>query len=81
MTIAMASAVASFTLIGHHENLRVYGPERYNFMDFVKVETPLTVICWVIVVLLAPYDRARIIETQESLEMKPVCIKCGQAAT
>jgi di/tricarboxylate transporter len=54
VTVAMASVVAFLTPIGHHGNLLVYGPGRYNFMDFVKVGTPLTVICALIVVLLAP---------------------------
>jgi di/tricarboxylate transporter len=54
VTVAMASVVAFLTPIGHHGNLLVYGPGRYNFMDFVKVGTPLTVVCALIVVLLAP---------------------------
>jgi di/tricarboxylate transporter len=54
VTVAMASVVAFLTPIGHHGNLLVYGPGRYNFMDFVKVGTPLTVLCALIVVLLAP---------------------------
>jgi di/tricarboxylate transporter len=54
VTVAMASVVAFLTPIGHHGNLLVYGPGRYKFSDFVKVGTPLTVICAVIVVLLAP---------------------------
>ena len=54
VTVAMASVVAFLTPIGHHGNLLVYGPGRYNFMDFVKVGTPLTVLCAVIVVWLAP---------------------------
>ncbi|MEK6334243.1 MAG: SLC13 family permease [Acidobacteriota bacterium] len=54
VTVAMASVVAFLTPIGHHGNLLVYGPGRYNFMDFVRVGTPLTVICALIVVWLAP---------------------------
>jgi hypothetical protein len=54
VTVAMASVVAFLTPIGHHGNLLVYGAGRYNFMDFVRVCTPLTVICALIVVLLAP---------------------------
>lgn len=54
VTVAMASVVAFLTPIGHHGNLLVYGPGRYQFSDFVKVGTPLTVICALIVVLLAP---------------------------
>ena len=54
VTVAMASVVAFLTPIGHHGNLLVYGPGRYKFSDFVKVGTPLTVICALVVVFLAP---------------------------
>jgi di/tricarboxylate transporter len=54
VTVAMASVVAFLTPIGHHGNLLVYGPGRYEFADFVKVGAPLTAICAAIVVLLAP---------------------------
>jgi len=54
VTVAMASVIAFLTPIGHHGNLLVYGPGRYKFSDFVKVGTPLTVICALIVVVLAP---------------------------
>jgi di/tricarboxylate transporter len=54
VTVAMASVVAFLTPIGHHGNLLVYGPGRYKFSDFVKVGTPLTAICAVVVVVLAP---------------------------
>lgn len=54
VTVAMASVVAFLTPIGHHGNLLIYGPGRYRFSDFVKVGTPLTVLCGLIVALLAP---------------------------
>jgi len=54
VTVAMASVVAFLTPIGHHGNLLVYGPGRYRFGDFVRVGTPLTIICALIVTLLAP---------------------------
>jgi len=50
----MASVVAFLTPIGHHGNLLVYGPGRYKFSDFVKVGTPLTILCALIVVVLTP---------------------------
>jgi di/tricarboxylate transporter len=54
VTVAMASVASFLTPIGHHGNLLVYGPGRYQFGDFVRVGTPLTVIVGTIVVLLAP---------------------------
>lgn len=54
VTVAM-SAVASFlTPIGHHGNLLIYGPGGYQFMDFLRVGGPLTVLIGLVVVLLAP---------------------------
>lgn len=38
--------------IGHHGKLLVYDPGRYQFADFVKVGTPLTMLVAVVVVLL-----------------------------
>lgn len=55
VTVAMASVVAFLTPIGHHGNLLVYGPGGYRFADFVTVGAPLTLVCALIVALLAPY--------------------------
>lgn len=54
VAVAMAAVVAFLTPIGHHGNLLIYGPGRYRFGDFVKVGTPLTVVCAIVVVMLAP---------------------------
>jgi di/tricarboxylate transporter len=54
VTIAMASVAAFLTPIGHHGNLLVYGPGRYQFADFVRAGTPLTVLVGIVVALLAP---------------------------
>jgi di/tricarboxylate transporter len=53
VTVAMASIAAFLTPIGHHGNLLVYGPGRYQFGDFVKVGTPLTILAAVIVCVMA----------------------------
>jgi di/tricarboxylate transporter len=50
----MAAVTAFLTPIGHHGNLLVYGPGNYQFSDFVKVGTPLTVLTGVTVAVLAP---------------------------
>jgi di/tricarboxylate transporter len=54
VTVAMASVVAFLTPIGHHGNLLVYGPGRYQFTDFTRVGAPLTVVAAIIVAVLAP---------------------------
>jgi di/tricarboxylate transporter len=48
----MASVAAFLTPIGHHGNLLVYGPGRYQFADFIRVGTPLTILAGVLVVVL-----------------------------
>jgi di/tricarboxylate transporter len=54
VTVAMAAVASFLTPIGHHGNLIVYGPGGYQFWDFVRVGTPLTVIVALEVALLAP---------------------------
>jgi di/tricarboxylate transporter len=54
ITVAMAAVTAFLTPIGHHGNLLVYGPENYQFSDFVKVGTPLTVFNGLAVAVFAP---------------------------
>ncbi|HSL31818.1 MAG TPA: SLC13 family permease, partial [Anaerolineales bacterium] len=54
VTVAMAAVTSFFTPIGHHGNLLIYGPGRYQFTDFVRVGVPLTLIIAVIVSFMAP---------------------------
>jgi di/tricarboxylate transporter len=54
VTVAMASVASFLTPIGHHGNLLVYGPGRYQFGDFVRVGTPLTILVALVVALLSP---------------------------
>jgi di/tricarboxylate transporter len=54
VTVAMAAVAAFLTPIGHHGNLLVYGPGRYQFADFVRVGTPLTLLVALVVAWLAP---------------------------
>ncbi|HKY56214.1 MAG TPA: SLC13 family permease [Anaerolineales bacterium] len=54
VTVAMASVTSFFTPLGHHGNLLVYGPGRYQFADFLRVGVPLTLIVALIVSFMAP---------------------------
>jgi di/tricarboxylate transporter len=54
ITVAMAAVASFLTPIGHHGNLLVYAPGGYQFSDFVKVGTPLTVLIALIVVFMSP---------------------------
>lgn len=53
VSVAMAAVASFFTPIGHHGNLLIYGPGRYQFSDFLRVGTPLTFLVAIIVVVLA----------------------------
>lgn len=44
VTVAMAAVGAFWTPIGHHGNLIIYGPGRYEFKDFLLLGGLLTVI-------------------------------------
>ncbi len=50
----MASVAAFLTPIGRHGNLLVYGPGHYQFGDFARVGTPLTILAGLVVAFLAP---------------------------
>ena len=54
MAIAVASSCAFATPVGTPPNTLVLGPGGYRFMDYVKVGTPLIVICFVVSLIVIP---------------------------
>ncbi|UOQ87005.1 SLC13 family permease [Gracilibacillus salinarum] len=50
VTIAIAASASFITPIGYQTNLIVYGPGGYQFKDYMKVGTPLSIIVMVITV-------------------------------
>jgi di/tricarboxylate transporter len=53
VTVAMAAVTAFLTPMGHHGNLLIYGPGRYEFNDFIKVGGILTIIVAFVVTIMA----------------------------
>jgi len=53
-TICYAASASFMTPIGYQTNLMVYGPGKYQFMDYVKAGAPLNLIFWVIASIMAP---------------------------
>jgi len=54
ITVAMGAVASFLTPIGHHGNMLIYGPGRYQFKDFLTNGTLLTIIVAVLVAFLAP---------------------------
>ncbi len=54
MAIAVASSCAFATPVGTPPNTLVLGPGGYKFMDYVKVGTPLIVLCFIVSLIIIP---------------------------
>lgn len=54
MAIAVAASCAFATPVGTPPNTLVLGPGGYRFMDYVKVGTPLIVICFIVSLIVIP---------------------------
>ncbi|MBP7248616.1 MAG: SLC13/DASS family transporter [Negativicutes bacterium] len=54
MAIAVASSCAFATPVGTPPNTLVLGPGGYKFMDYVKVGTPLIVLCFIVSIIIIP---------------------------
>ncbi len=53
-TICYAASASFMTPIGYQTNLMVYGPGKYQFMDYVRAGAPLNIIFWIIASILTP---------------------------
>ena len=54
VTLMVGASCSFISPMGYQTNLMVYGPGRYNFMDYVRVGVPLTVLVGIITVFLTP---------------------------
>lgn len=54
MTVAIGASCAFATPVGTPPNTLVLGPGGFKFMDYVKVGTPLIVLCYIICILIIP---------------------------
>ena len=52
--VMMAASASFLTPIGYQTNLMVYGPGGYRATDFIRVGLPLTVVCAITTLALAP---------------------------
>ncbi len=54
MIVAIAASCAFATPVGTPPNTLVLGPGGFRFMDYVKVGTPLILVCYVVLMIVAP---------------------------
>ncbi|HZW39522.1 MAG TPA: SLC13 family permease [Ignavibacteriaceae bacterium] len=54
IVVMFAASLAFMSPVGYQTHLLVYNPGRYKFKDFLKVGTPLDIICWVTSVVVVP---------------------------
>ena len=54
MIVAMAASTAFATPVGTPPNTLVLGPGGFRFVDYVIVGTPLLVVCYVVLMIVAP---------------------------
>jgi len=54
MVIMFAASMSFLTPFGYQTNLMVQGPGRYKPTDYLRVGTPLSLICGIIVISLVP---------------------------
>ena len=53
-TICYAASASFMTPIGYKTNLMVYGPGKYQFMDYTRAGAPLNLVFWVMASVLIP---------------------------